>query len=287
MRRNRSAPKIQRKEEHTMKLLHSGLPIHMRDADGILSFEEGLLCDGSSSKNVGQMAGLLKNPDSPDKDERMYDAYRNIRFPEHEELFKRFDFRYDITAIQPGTVNGEFKKTSGHYHGYIAGGLHPYPEVYEVIRGEILFILQKSFHFDRDKELSITECRAVHVKEGEAVIIPPYCGHGSINPTDGVSAFSNLAVISCPLHYEPVREKHGLAVYAVKDNDTFRLIPNEHYETLPPVRLCRPVENPALGIEFGVPCYHTFITHPERYDFLLHPDSHMETIDNMTTEVFS
>ena len=127
-----------------MKLLHSGLPIHMRDADGILSFEEGLLCDGSSSKNVGQMAGLLKNPDYPDKDERMYDAYRNIRFPEHEELFKRFDFRYDITAIQPGTVNGEFKKTSGHYHGYIAGGLHPYPEVYEVIRGEILFILQNN-----------------------------------------------------------------------------------------------------------------------------------------------
>lgn len=41
-----------------MKILHSGLPIFMRDTDGTLSFEDGLICDGSSSKTVGQMEGL-------------------------------------------------------------------------------------------------------------------------------------------------------------------------------------------------------------------------------------
>ncbi|MEY8523627.1 glucose-6-phosphate isomerase family protein [Lachnospiraceae bacterium 38-10] len=268
-----------------MKILHSGLPVFMRDTDGTLSFEDGLICDGSSSKTVGQMEGLIRNPDSIDREERMYEAYRNIRFPEHESLFHHYDFRYDITVIQPGTVNGEFKKTSGHYHGYIAGGLHPYPEVYEVIHGEILFILQKSHNFDRDEEPVIEELKAVHVKEGESIIIPPYCGHGSINPTDGISMFSNLAVVSCPLHYGPVQKKHGLAACAIKDKDSFRVIPNENYHNLPPVKLCRPVEEPSLGIAFGVPCYNTFLSHPERYDFLLHPDSYMDTINQMTEEV--
>lgn len=268
-----------------MKILHSGLPIYMRDADGTLSFEEGLICDGSSSKAVGQMERLLKNPSQLHQDERMYEAYRNIRFPEQEDLFKRYDFRYDITVIQPGTVNGEFKKTSGHYHGYIAGGLHPYPEVYEVLQGEILFVLQKSHNFDKDEEPVIEELKVVHVKEGQAIIIPPYYGHCSINPADQVSMFSNLAVISCPLHYEPVQKKHGLAAYILKDGDTFKLVKNDHYQNLPPIKLAEPLENPSLGITFGSPCYNAFIAHPERYDFLLHPDSYMEVIDQMTKEV--
>lgn len=268
-----------------MHILHSGLPIFMRDADGTLSFEEGLLCDGSSSKTAGQMGGLLKNPEVADKEELMYTAYRNIRYPEHEEVFKRYDIRYDITVIQPNPVNGEFKKTSGHYHGYIAGGAHPYPEVYEVIRGEILFVLQKALNFDKDEEPVIEDLRVVRVKEGQAVIIPPYYGHCSINPSDEVSMFSNLAVVSCPLHYEPIQKKHGLAAYAIKDGDTFNLVPNENYRQLTPAKLVKPVENPSLGIVFGAPCYHTFIAQPEKYDFLLHPDSYMETINNMTTEV--
>lgn len=45
-----------------MKILHSGLPIFMRDTDSTLSFEQGLICDGSSSKTVGQMEGLIRNP---------------------------------------------------------------------------------------------------------------------------------------------------------------------------------------------------------------------------------
>ncbi len=268
-----------------MKILHSGLPIFMRDTDSTLSFEQGLICDGSSSKTVGQMEGLIRNPEHVNMEERMYEAYRNIRFPEHEDLLKRYDIRYDITAISPGTINGEFKKTSGHYHGYIADGSHPYPEVYEVIKGEIIFILQKSHNFDRDEEPVIDDLKAVHVKEGEAVIIPPYYGHGSINPSNGVSMFSNLAVISCPLHYEPIRKRKGLAVYALKDKDSFQLVPNENYKHLPSVKLCRPVENPALGITFHSPCYNNFITRPEQYDFLLHPDSYLDTIEHMTQEV--
>lgn len=265
-----------------MKIISSGLPVFLRDSDKKLAFEDGLVCDGSSSKAAGQMEGLLRSPDNINKKEWMYDAYRNIRFPADEALFRRYDIRYDITAIQPGTINGEFKKTSGHYHGYIAGGAHPYPEVYEVIRGEILFVLQKSPNFDKKEELVIEDLKIIHAKEGQAVIIPPYYGHGSINPLDEVSMFSNLAVVSCPLHYEPVQQKHGLAVYVLKDGDSFHINPNENYRNLPPCQIAEPVENPALGIEFGVPCYTTFINHPERYDFLLHPDSYMDSMNKMT-----
>lgn len=267
-----------------MKILHSGLPVFTRDTDDTLSFEDGLICDGSSSKTVGQMEGLIRNPEQINRDERMYEAYRNIRFPEHEALFKRHDIRYDITAIQPGAINGEFKKTSGHYHGYIAGEMHTYPEVYEVIRGEILFVLQKTFQFDAEEPV-IEELKVVRVREGQAVIIPPFCGHCSINPAQEVSMFSNLAVVSCPLCYEPIQKKHGLAVYVVKDRDSFQMVPNERYRNLPDVHLWEPAENPSLGITFGVPCYNTFVNHPERYDFLLHPAAYVETINQMTKEV--
>lgn len=265
-----------------MKISCSGLPICFDNDTRELQFYDGLTCAGSSKKYAAQMAGLLMNPGNINKNELFYTAYRDIVFPEHADLFAKYDFRYDITVIEPGTVNGEFKKTSGHYHGFVKNGSCPYPEVYEVICGEIIFVLQKCMDFQSDKKHVIDEIRIVHVKEGESVIIPPFYGHCSINPADGISMFSNIAVLSCPLFYEPIQQKAGLATYVTKDGGQFCLKQNPHYNGLPEPEVVRPRENRKLGIEFGTPCYQNFIKDPGKYDFLLHPEKYLSEMEEMT-----
>ena len=265
--------------------VHSGLPMGIDAATGELSFNDGLLCAGCSTKALGKMTHLFKNPEGMNPDEIAYHAYRDIRFAEHDALFHKYDFRYDVTVILPGPVNGEYKKTSGHYHGYIQGGTLPYPEVYEVIEGEIVFIFQRNRSFDRADGGVIDDVRAVHVKAGQSIIVPPFCGHGSINPTNGVSAFSNIAVVSCPLSYDPIAQRHGLAAYIMEgecQGRKFLPVANPNYDNLPAIHIADPVENPDLGIEFGVPCYRNFIEHPEKYDFLLHPERYQAEMDAMT-----
>ncbi len=264
-----------------MEIIHSGLPIFYNEATKDLEFRNGLTCEGSSKKLAGQMVGLLKDSSSLEENEYMYSAYRNIVFQEHEQKFKKYDYRYDITAIQPGTINGECKKTSGHYHGYIANDVYTYAEIYEVIKGEIVFILQKVMNFNQAEEPIIEDIKVVHVKAGQAIIVPPFYGHGSINPTDEVSMFSNIAVVSCPLLYQPIQAKHGLSVYIMKDKETFKVVPNQDYKISREAKLVEPQENKELGIEFGVPCYHSFIKNPEKFDFLLHPAQYVEAIQNM------
>ena len=266
----------------------SGLPMKLDEVTGELRFEKGLLCDGSSQKKLGQMDGLFRNMDGTDPETLVYRAYRNIRFAEDEDLFADWDYRYDITVILPGQANGEFFKTSGHYHAYPPMAKVPFPEVYEVVQGEIVFVLQRNPTFDQPDGGTITQIQAVHVKAGQAIIVPPHCGHGSINPTKGVSAFSNIAVVSCPLDYAPVKERHGLACRIVAENGgerIFTAFPNRNYAHLPEIEMAEPLENPELGIEFGVSCYRNFIEHPQRYDFLLHPGAYMDAMDRMTRKL--
>ena len=263
-----------------MILTDSGLPIVLNEKDGSLSFEDGLLCDGSSTKTLGQMEGLYRDSSSTDPDTLAYRAYRNIRFAEDEDAWVGRGLRYDITVVLSGTVNGEFFKTSGHYHGFPEGASNPYPEVYEVIAGEIVFVLQKNRRFDQGVEKDFDYVRAVHVKAGEAIIIPPFCGHGSINPTDGVSAFSNIAAVACENSYDPIKLHHGLAAYVTDDgNGGFACEKNAHYEGVAEAKIVRAREAADLGIQFGMPCYGAYLRHPEHYDYMLNPDPYAAQLD--------
>lgn len=267
-----------------MILYRSGLPITMNEITGELSFHNGLRCDGFTKKKLAEMTGLYKNADGVDPNQLVYWAYRNIRFIKDESLYTGKDVRYDITVICPGIVNNEFHKTSGHFHDHIDRITHPYPEVYEVIQGEIVFVLGKSVDFHVSDCGNIAEVRILHVKAGESIIIPPYWAHGSVNPTKKISVFSNLAVASCPLNYDAIKSKQGLPVYILKDEDIFYAERNKRYRDIPEPLVTRPRENNALGVTFGFPCYTNFIRHPEKYNWLLHPEQYMDEMDAMSKQ---
>ena len=248
----------------------SGLPLSIDEATGILTFHDGLLCEGDSQKLLGAMEGLFRSIEGEDPDQLVYRAYRNIRFAEHESLWLPNDLRYDITVLMPGTANGEYYKTSGHYHGRGMGKALPYPELYEVIKGTVAFVLQCDPCCLDEKEGNPTAIRVVVAREGEAVIIPPYWGHGSINVADEVSAFSNIAVASCPVIYDAVKARHGLAAYVMQGKMGPELLRNEHYEGEAMPAFTHPNEHPEMGVTFGRPCYRSYIENPACYNWLVH-----------------
>ena len=200
------------------------------------------------------MAGLFRSIEGEDPNRLVYRAYRNIRFPEHDALFSDAGLRYDITVVLPGTLNGEFFKTSGHYHGAGPGQALPYPEVYEVVKGTIAFVLQYDPLFDTLDEGAPDDVRVVVVHEGESVIIPACAGHGSINVAGEVSAFSNIAVVDCPVLYDAVKARNGLAAYVMEGADGPELIANGNYELEVPLDLIglRPAPGQTLKGDIGV-----------------------------------
>lgn len=264
-----------------MELTASGLPIFLSEDTNRLEFLRGITCGGGGGKNASDMGGLLMGGDPPNPDEHYYDFYRDIVFEKDRPLFQKYDFRYDITAIMPGTVNGECKKTSGHYHGYIEGQSYTYPEVYEVLRGECMFVLQKSLNFDRDEEPQIDEIIAVRASAGQAIVIPPFYGHCSVNVGEGVMLFSNIAVVSCPMFYAPVKRKHGLAVYVTKVGNDVVLVPNPNYTDVPEPRIVRASHSPALGICPDESVYQSFVEAPDRFGYLLRPEKYIEEMMDM------
>lgn len=278
------------------RLESSGLPICCDDKY-VLHFEEGLTCGGSGAKEVRDMRGLLYADGDLAENELCYSFYRDIVFEKDRALFQMRDYRYDITVIMPGCVNGECKKTSGHYHGLIPGQTFTYSEIYEVLEGEITFLLQKAdvlagYSAENGAKAEMDFCsgivsgrpgyvKAVRAKAGQAAVIPSFCGHASVNTGEGVGIFSNIAVVSCRNFYEPIREKSGLSYYILKENGKITYRKNERYADLPELETVVPLENNEMGIVFGRPVYREFVEAPEKFEYLRDPGRYVDRMERM------
>lgn len=265
-----------------IELINSGLPLYMDEESDAISLGGFLKFDGMGRKTVAEMTGLLRDEKGSDPDEKFYDVYRGIRYPEDEKLLDSHDIRYDITVIMPGQVNGEYKKTSGHYHGWNPEHTNTYGEVYEVIAGTAMFVLQKAELYGENNTLcrKVEDLIYVTVPAGQTLLVPPNYGHCSINIGEAPLVFSNLAYTKCPVVYDSVKHYHGMAYYVVMENDAPVLKFNEHYAPceVPEPKFATVTQCPELGIDFSKGVYLTFREHPERFDFLPHPDMYIDRI---------
>lgn len=262
-----------------MELNNSGLPLYLDGASNVMAISALLKYDGFSRKVTGQMIGLLADESNLPVNELFYDVYRGIAFPEDEELLKKNDYRYDITIIMDGQINGECKKTSGHYHGWNPQRTNTYPEVYEVIKGTALYILQRADNFDTNPtDVKIDDLIFATVKEGQTILVPPNYGHCSINIGEGPLIFSNLAYVPCPISYDPVKNYHGMSYYVKKVNGEIKIELNNRYIDVPKPKFATVKENPELGIKFGLPVYQSYKQNPEAFKFLGEPDDYINDI---------
>jgi glucose-6-phosphate isomerase, archaeal len=257
----------------------SGLPIEMAE-DYTLKFKEPLSnVVPALRKFIETKHVTMETVNKPD-DEVLYYMYRDIRLPEDEEFIRKHHVRYDITVIPPVKLGMEFNKTVGHYHPLIPGKEVAYPELYEVLHGEGLFLIQK---MDRDFK-NLINILAIRASTGQKVIYPPNYGHVIVNIGSDVLITANW--VSDQFHnslYEPVSEKHGMAYYVVESQKKqFELVPNPSYTSHPPIRTISTFD-PDLGFMINEPMYKTGMRYPNRLEFLNNPEKYAVQLSSVSS----
>lgn len=149
----------------------------------------------------------------------------------HYYMIRGGSKKRNVTVLETGTVGGEYIKTYGHYH---IGDLD---ETYWFSHGEGVVLQQKLL--DPGEPAVVAEFKAIRVKAGDSVYMPPGYGHLMANsgaewlvmvddsPVEGAEDSASM-----PGHadYEAVKAMQGFAFYVVEMNGAPALVPNKHYK---------------------------------------------------------
>lgn len=152
----------------------------------------------------------------------------------HYYMIRGGSKKRNITVWESGKVGGEYIKTYGHYH---VGALD---ETYWVVQGEGIALLQKMAVVDGVPQAdTIEEFKAIRVKAGDSVYMPPGYGHLVANtgsewlvtaddsPVEGAGDSASM-----PGHadYELVKKMRGFAYYVVDKGGVPTLVRNPLYK---------------------------------------------------------
>lgn len=177
-----------------------------------------------SVRTIEEMRSVLADP-SCEGSTPLYFMYRDLAKSDADrQWLHSHSLRYDLTVIPPCTLCGEWVKTKGHYHPQKPSGIG-YPEVYEVLEGEALYLLQSR---------RLDDVVMISASTGDTVIIPPDYGHISINPSaDKTLAMANIVSTAFESEYGEYETLHGAAYYAMSNGN---LKKNPYYPKIPEVR---------------------------------------------------
>jgi len=173
-----------------------------------------------------------KNPDI-----ELYYMYRNLFENEQDnKIMEEKNLRYDITVLNPVMIGKEFNKTAGHDHPLVPGTNITYPEIYEVLEGEVIFLIQDS------KEDEIKNVFAIKSKKGDKIIMPPNYEHIMINASNKKVKTANwICNVFMQNIYEPFKKSQGFSYYALKsDSGEIEWIKNENYKNIPELKFIEP-----------------------------------------------
>jgi len=244
----------------------SGLSIYLKD-DFRLDLDIKLMGGEFSSRTIADMEKVIRDKIKIN-DNPLYFTYRNVRERIDEQKIKNNGLRFDLTVVLPRFVGSEFNKTFGHYHPIKEGTDLTYPEIYEVISGKALFLLQKK----GKKEDEIDEAYLVEANAGEKVIIPPNFGHVTINPKAEPLVMSNWVADEFESEYEEYEKYHGAGYYIVKSEKEYKIEKNTNYKKLPKLVMAKPKELPQFAIKFGKPMYISGNQNIKSLKYLVNPE---------------
>ena len=255
-----------------------GMPILFDEkTDKLTSLDKNVNWEDYSRKYSEKMFGLLAESDYKIKDNPYYDFYKAIVNNDKKAEFIKANLRYDCTVIMSGCAGKEFKKTAGHFHRLIPGNSLSYPELYQVIKGTALFVMQKVDDFGKSGKMVVEDAILVEVKAGQAIVIPPNYGHCTINISDETMVFINLISLGSDNDYDGVKNSHGMCCYAYQNDDgTYRIEKNPNYKFDCKVRIMVPDESDVLGIHNNTPVYTEFLENPEKFRYLNNPENNMK-----------
>jgi len=159
-------------------------------------------------------------------DLKLYYMYRGVK--------EKNNLRYDITVIPARMLGKEFVKTKGHSHE------KNYGEIYTVLKGKALYLLQKS------KKNKILDVYAIKAKKGESIVVPSGYSHVTINPTIQELKEANWVAKKCKNVYGPFEKMQGACYYYTKSGWT----KNKNYATVPVLRYKKPLKKLPENLDF-------------------------------------
>jgi len=257
----------------------AGIPLKFDERTCYVTFGEGMRRPSYDTRELDELRPLLMDPDAVGP-QIVYWMYRNCGRLEDAALLEAFDLRYDISAFVNTMIGPEYMKTSGHYHPEIPGQQIAFPEVYEVIYGEALYIMQKVADYAAlPEQTEVEDVIVARVKAGQKIIMPPGYGHVTVNTLDKPLLMTNWVSSSFSSFYGSVEQCRGFAYYVVEEDGEPAYVKNERYEKdIPEMRFAEVQEMPELGLTWDTPMYRACAEAPEKFEFLNAPAKYEEQI---------
>jgi glucose-6-phosphate isomerase len=217
----------------------------------------------ASVRMISDMKDVIYDHDwlSRAENVELYYMYRDLSLSKKDALLiKEHGLRYDITVIPPRMLGCEYVKTAGHYHPLVPGANVTFSEIYEVLGGEALYMLQKP-----DGE-GIEDVILIKASEGDKVIIPPGYGHFTINASNKVLKMANWVADNFEAIYTPIKEKRGGAYFLLETGN----VVNKKYDQVPEIRILKPENLKELGLQKNKEMY-GLVRDLDKLEFLKKP----------------
>ena len=248
----------------------AGIPIFLQEeADLDLQFGAKLQVDTRKSRKLGEMRAVLLDKQKLLEETVVYRMYDGVYRNEDRKLFHGKRLRYDLTLMFPGKIGRELIKTAGHFHSISDDQLFTYPELYEVLYGEVHFILQKK----GKSENEVGDAVVIIAQKGQRIVVPPDYGHVAVNPGTVPLVLANWIAEECKPDYKTLSKYAGAVLYEIEENGARRLIKNENYMHIQGYRTIE--ASSALSSLFelnnDVTLYNLLADDPDFLDWLRYP----------------
>ena len=238
-----------------------GLDLKWSDEEEKLIVGESARSEAVDVRTDVQMRDVLMKPEGTIPN-WFYHMYRDVARKVDYEKIIADDLKFCITVWPAFKVAGEYNKTYGHFHSVIPGTDLEYPEVYEVISGKARFIQQAN-----DGSSFIV----VDAEEGDKVVVPPSCGHVTVNTGNTTLITLDCSSRTSKSDYGPLREKQGAMYYDTEKG----FLKNDKYENIPELEKDTPKLAKKLGL--GSRCiYQEYLQNHSVMDFLKRPQDFRE-----------
>ncbi len=250
-----------------------GLPIKFDPDTMQVSFGKGIADPLCGTRELEALRPLLLDQEA-EGPECLYWMYRYLFAKgDRDLLLGKHRLRYDMSCFVPGMLGREYMKTSGHYHPPVFEGGIGYPEVYEVIYGEAVFLMQRVDDYQAGPgEVKVLDVIAMAAGPGDKAIMPPDYGHVTIITGDEPLMMVNWVSDDFSSFYGSTEACHGFAHYLIEEDGSPKFIPNETYtQDVPELRYAVPKEVPELGLVKDEPMYLACRENPHLFAFLNRP----------------
>jgi len=255
----------------------AGYPLKLDEQTCAISLGSAMRMPQYSTRELVELSKVLEDPQAQGP-EVIYWMYRNTGRKVDAGVQEAYDLRYDLSCFRAVMLGREYMKTSGHYHPNVPGQDVAYPEIYEILHGEALYVMQKVTDYGAaPDQVQIEDVIIARVSAGQKIIMPSGYGHVTVNTLGVPLLMSNWVSSRFSSFYGSVETSRGFGWYVVEESGEPTCVRNPKYSAgVPDFRVAEPQEVPELGITWDKPMYTACAESPEKFAFLNDPARYEE-----------